>query len=103
MDNSILVRRANHEELEKTLNFNSHPKRKDFLDDIIILWQERNVIIHRGGIIDQKFLDVAKNTMYSKGDPVIVTYNYIKKLLSLVEELCSALFDTIASNNPTYF
>ena len=93
--------------LEKTLNFNPHPKRKDYRDDIIILCEERNVIIHRAGIIDQKFLDVAKTTMYSRkydlGDSIIVTYDYINKLISLVEELCCTLFDTIASNNPIYF
>lgn len=93
--------------LEKILNFNTHPKRKDFRDDIIILCEERHVLIHRGGIIDQKFLDVAKTTMYSRkydiGDSVIVTHDYIKKMIALVEELCCALFDTIASNNPIYF
>ena len=93
--------------LEKILNFNQQTKRKEFRDNVIILCEERHVLIHRGGIIDQKFLDVAKTTMHSRkyniGDSIIVTYDYIKELITLVKELCCNLFDTIASNNPIYF
>lgn len=94
--------------LKKTLNLIPQPIRKEFRDDIIILCEERNVIIHRGGIIDQKFIDVASMTedhrdKYSIGDSVVVSYEYITKLLSLVDELCVALFDTIAGKNPAHF
>ena len=93
--------------LEKELKFNQNPKRKDFRDDIILLCEERNVIIHKGGVVDKKFLNVVKTTMYSQkyaeGDSVIVTYDYIKGLINLAEEFCKSLFDTIAQNNPLYF
>lgn len=93
--------------LKNKLNFNPHPERKEFRDDIILLCEERNVIIHRGGIVDKKFLEVLKTTMYSQkyaeGDTVIVTYDYIIRLINLAKEFCKSLFDTIAQNNPLYF
>ena len=64
------------------------------LDDLRILVQQRHLLQHQGGIVDQKYVDRSGDRSYTLGQRLVIREAATKRAVELVEKLGQALAAT---------
>lgn len=57
------------------------------MDDLVRLFQQRHLIAHRDGIVDQEYLNKSGDTIYSVGQRLIIREQSVLNLANLVSKL----------------
>jgi hypothetical protein len=68
--------------------------------DLERLFQQRHVLEHRDGFVDQSYLDRSGDTTYAVGERLVVRETGIERLADLVSKLSRALHEDLASAAP---
>lgn len=64
---------------------------EDELDDLSRLFQQRHLLIHKEGIVDEKYLALTGDTTYSTGQRLIIRETSVHRLADLVVKLANHL------------
>ena len=62
------------------LNYNEYLR-------LIIYFQQRHVLEHQDGIVDQQYVDRANDTRFAVGQRLVVTEGHVLELVSIIEKL----------------
>jgi hypothetical protein len=61
------------------------------LDALKVFFQQRHLLAHREGIVDQEYIDKTQDTTYRVGQKLIIKDSAVNRLADLVERLASQL------------
>lgn len=61
------------------------------MNDLVIFFQERHLLSHKEGIVDQEYLDKSNDRAYSLGQKLVIKRAAVHRLADLLEKLSARL------------